>query len=386
MSWEKVKLGDIAVTSSGGTPNRSVKKYWENGNIPWIKSGQLKDGIIENAEEFITEEGLKSSSSKYFKKDTLLLAMYGATAGKLGFLGLDATTNQAVCSITPKTDNLSNRYLFYFLLSQRGQIISDGTGGAQPNISQTYVNNIEVPLPPLPIQKQIADTLDKADELRKKDELLLKKYDELAQSIFYDMFGDPVENEKGWEVKKLKDLITFMTSGSRGWAQYYRNEGDVFLRINNIKNGNVNLKDVVYVEAPDNAEAKRTSVHTGDVIMSITADLGRTAVIPEHLGKAFINQHLCILRLGKEINPYYLSYFLESSGGKRQILKSDKGGVKAGLNFSDIIDIKILLPTITLQNKFAKAVCEITNGIEICKRTMNKSETLFNGLLNTYFS
>ncbi len=104
MSWEIVKLGEIAETSSGGTPNRSVQKYWVDGSIPWIKSGQLKDCIIEDAEEFITDEGLKNSSAKFFEKGTLLLALYGATAGKLGFLGLDATTNQAICSIIPKNN------------------------------------------------------------------------------------------------------------------------------------------------------------------------------------------------------------------------------------------------------------------------------------------
>ena len=98
--WGMFKIGDIALTTSGGTPNRSVKEYW-GGNIPWLKSGELNDGFITRCEEFITDAGLKYSSAKIFKKDSLLLALYGATAGKLGFLGFDSTTNQAVCCITP---------------------------------------------------------------------------------------------------------------------------------------------------------------------------------------------------------------------------------------------------------------------------------------------
>src|SRR5665213_594269 len=102
MSWEKVKLGDVAETSSGGTPSRSKNEYWSNGNIPWIKSGQLKDCVINEAEEFITNVALKNSSAKLYNEGTLLLALYGATAGKLGFLGINAATNQAICSIIPK--------------------------------------------------------------------------------------------------------------------------------------------------------------------------------------------------------------------------------------------------------------------------------------------
>lgn len=99
MMWEKVRLSEIVDASSGGTPNRSIKEYWENGDISWIKSGQLKGCLIEGAGEFIIGKGLKSSSAKLVDKGTLLLALYGATAGKLVFLGLNATTNQAICAI-----------------------------------------------------------------------------------------------------------------------------------------------------------------------------------------------------------------------------------------------------------------------------------------------
>ena len=157
--WEWVRLGEIVKTSSGGTPNRSISSYY-GGKIPWLKSGELNDNLnINKAEETITEEGLKNSSAKLFKKGSLLLALYGATAGKLGILDFDATTNQAVCNFE-KSKFIEKMYLFYFLKSYREKILNEGFGGAQPNISQDYVKKLIFPLPPLSEQHRIVQKVD----------------------------------------------------------------------------------------------------------------------------------------------------------------------------------------------------------------------------------
>ncbi|EAH6196907.1 restriction endonuclease subunit S, partial [Campylobacter coli] len=125
--WEWKNLGEIANTSSGGTPSRNKKEYWENGNIKWLKSGELNDGYIDFIEENITEEAIKNSSAKIFQKGTLLIAMYGATAGKLGILNLDSATNQAICAFLHKDKNIKflEKFLFYFLFFLRDKIIKD---------------------------------------------------------------------------------------------------------------------------------------------------------------------------------------------------------------------------------------------------------------------
>ena len=158
--WEWVRLGDIFKTSTGGTPSRSISSYY-GGTMPWLKSGELNDNLkINKSEEFITEEGLKNSSAKLFKKGSLLLALYGATEGKLGILDFDATTNQAVCNFE-QNKFIENMYLFYFLRSIREKILRECFGGAQPNISQDYVKNIEFPLSPLSEQKRVVEKVDK---------------------------------------------------------------------------------------------------------------------------------------------------------------------------------------------------------------------------------
>lgn len=159
-SWEWCRLGDIFQTTSGGTPDRGNLIYW-NGDISWLKSGEMNDSkIIKESEEKITEMGLKNSSATLFPKNTVLIAMYGATAGKLGILTFPSTTNQAVCGFF-ENQFILKELLFYFLKSQREKILSDSWGQSQPNISQTYLKDIIFPLPPLEEQKEIVATIEK---------------------------------------------------------------------------------------------------------------------------------------------------------------------------------------------------------------------------------
>lgn len=161
--WEVVKIEDIAETSSGGTPSRDKKEYY-GGKIPWVKSGELREKIIYDVEEKITESGLKNSSAKMFPKGTLLIAMYGATVGKTGVLGIDATTNQAVCAILPKRNDLDINYLWYSLRFRKSLLNSSSSGGAQPNISQEIIRFFRIPLPQLIEQKQISEILLTIDQ------------------------------------------------------------------------------------------------------------------------------------------------------------------------------------------------------------------------------
>ena len=169
--WRWVRLGEVCETTSGGTPSRKKPEYF-GGNIPWVKSGELNDSIIVDTEEKITELGLKNSNAKLFPKGTLLIAMYGATVGKLGILGCSAATNQAICALFPNKSTLDKMFLFYFFLFKRKELMAQSFGEAQPNISQTVIRKTEIPLPPLSEQRRIVAYLD---ELQAKI-TALKKY------------------------------------------------------------------------------------------------------------------------------------------------------------------------------------------------------------------
>ncbi|MCV3336593.1 restriction endonuclease subunit S [Campylobacter sp. RKI_CA19_01121] len=193
--WEWKSLSEIAVTSSGGTPSRNKKEYWENGTIKWLKSGELNDGYIGFIEENITQEAIENSSAKIFPKGTLLIAMYGATAGKLGILDLYSATNQAICAFLHKNNKnikFFEKFLFYFLFFIRDKIIKDSFGGAQPNISQTYIKNLQIPLPPLQEQEQIASHLDELSShvknLKQNYQMQIKNLQELKKSLLDKAF------------------------------------------------------------------------------------------------------------------------------------------------------------------------------------------------------
>ena len=157
-NWAWTTLGNIGTWQAGGTPSRSNKSYY-GGNIPWLKTGDLNDGLITNIPEKITEDAVANSSAKINPTGSVLIAMYGATIGKLGILTFPATTNQACCACI-EYFAITQKYLFYFLLSHRDMFIAKGGGGAQPNISKEIIVNTAIPLPPLAEQERIVTEIE----------------------------------------------------------------------------------------------------------------------------------------------------------------------------------------------------------------------------------
>jgi type I restriction enzyme S subunit len=158
-SWIWTTIGNIAETTSGGTPSRKNPNYYE-GTIPWVKSGELNDSRITTVEENITQEAIQNSNAKIFPKDTVLVALYGATVGKTAILGIDAATNQAICAIFPKANAFAPQFMNYWLRFKRPSLIELSTGGAQPNISQSIVRSFLFPLAPLPEQRRIVARIE----------------------------------------------------------------------------------------------------------------------------------------------------------------------------------------------------------------------------------
>jgi type I restriction enzyme S subunit len=158
--WVWTTIGEVSTTTSGGTPSRKRPDFYD-GDIPWIKSGELNDDIVSTVKEFITRHGLENSNAKIFARGTALVALYGATVGKTGILGIDAATNQAVCAIFPLQNTFISKYLQYWLRSQRQTLIGMSWGGAQPNISQAIIRSFPFPLAPLAEQHRIVAEIEK---------------------------------------------------------------------------------------------------------------------------------------------------------------------------------------------------------------------------------
>jgi type I restriction enzyme M protein len=184
--WDILRIGDICETSSGGTPKSGVSDYYENGHILWINSGEVRNGFILSSENKITDLGLEKSSAKIFPKNTVLVAMYGATTGQVGILGVEASTNQAVCGILPNK-NINYNYLYRYLDTQLENFISLSYGVARSNISQEVIKNFKIPLPPLDIQQKIVDECEKVDsDVKNAEEKIEEGKKEIERKINLD--------------------------------------------------------------------------------------------------------------------------------------------------------------------------------------------------------
>ncbi len=184
----KIKIGDIFSTTSGGTPDKSHAEYYENGNIPWLTSGEVAQGMIFNIKKRISEEGLENSSAKWMPENTVVVAMYGATAGQVGLLKISTTSNQAVCGILPNK-RFNPLYLFYAILSKKEWMISQCAGGAQPNISQAVIKKMEISEPPLREQDKFATFVEQIQKTRIRIEQSLEKLQTLKKALMQKYFG-----------------------------------------------------------------------------------------------------------------------------------------------------------------------------------------------------
>ena len=186
----------------------------------------------------------------------------------------------------------------------------------------------------------------------------------------------------------LSEYIVFLTSGSRGWSQYFTDSGEYFITIKNVKNCKITLQDVQCVTPPDNAEAKRTRVQENDLLISITADLGRTGIVTKEIAEhgAYINQHLTCIRLKQDkLNPLYVAYYMESDAGKEQFIAKNQSAVKAGLNFNAINSLKLMVPPLSLQNEFAAFVERVDQQKQTVQQSLEKLELMKKALMQEYF-
>ncbi len=186
--WKEKKIGEICKTSSGGTPSRTNTDYY-NGTIPWVKSGELNQGVIWDTEEKISEAALNESSAKYVEKDTILIAMYGATVGKTALLKIRATTNQAVCALSPIENNvINNIYFLYCLRFLSHYLIDQSVGGGQPNISQQIIRKTNIPLPPIDLQNKFAAIVLQVEKVKAQHEESSRQADDLFNALMQKTF------------------------------------------------------------------------------------------------------------------------------------------------------------------------------------------------------
>ena len=387
--WNYVALGDICTVERGGSP-RPIDDFitTESDGINWIKIGDTDESMyITKTAQKIKPEGMKKS--RYVKPGDFLLSN-SMSFGRPYILKIDGCIHDGWLVLRDENNVFDKKFLYYYLSAPitYEKFKSMAVGGVVNNLNSDMVRKIRVPLPSKQEQRDIADSLDKITNLHFLRKQQLAKLDELVKARFVEMFGDAKLNPYDFPCNSLSEYILFLTSGSRGWSRYFTDSGEYFITIKNVKNCRITLQDVQYVTPPDNAEAKRTKVQENDLLISITADLGRTGVVTKGIAEhgAYINQHLTCIRLNlKKANPIYVAYYMESDAGKEQFASKNQSAVKAGLNFNAINSLKLVVPPLDLQNDFAAFVECVDQQKRTVQQSLEKLELMKKALMQEYF-
>lgn len=300
-----------------------------------------------------------------------------------------ALLNQHIFKVVFDKCAVDKQYFIYAVQYKLKEMESKTHGATMKHIVKKDFDETAIPFPSLEQQAEISRTLSKTANIIAMRQQQLSALDDLIKARFVEMFGDPVLNPNSYPLHQLSDYIEFLTSGSRGWAQYCADDGaEWFITIKNVKDCRISVENIQPINVPDNAEARRTRVQEGDLLISITADLGRTGVVTKEIAEhgAYINQHLTCIRLNRGVlEPLYVAYFMESEAGKEQFASKNQSAVKAGLNFNSINTLRLLVPPKAKQKEFIEFASQIDKSKSAIQKSLDETQILFDSLMQNYF-
>lgn len=388
MSLVFKELGVLVDFKGGGTPSRNVEEYWAN-SIPWATVKDLNEGItLTETQEFISELGLKNSASNLITKGTIIIPTRMAL-GKVVISEIDVAINQDLKAVFVKDkEKLDVKYLLRFLESNKENIVSMGKGATVKGITLDQLKAIKIPLPPLAEQRRIASILDQADELRQKRQQAIEKLDQLLQATFIDMFGDPVSNPKGWEKKKIKQVLTKLTDGTHH-SPPAMDEGIPYITAKHIKEGFIDFySKPTFVSIEDHkAIYSRCDPIQGDVLYIKDGATTGIASINYFDFEFSLLSSVALLRPNpKLLTSDYLESWLNHKTVKQNILQNMGGAGIKRLTLAKIKDLDILVPNLENQNIFSKVKRQIYIQRQILERSFNIQNDLFQSLQNQAFN
>ena len=387
---EKVKIIDFC-NISNGFAFKSDKYISENGARVIRITNVQKGKIVDNDPKLYPFSELdKLEAYKIFEGDILM-----SLTGNVGRVGrfpkelLPAYINQRVCRVMPKNEKLDTNFLFHFLNSDvfENEAIKNSAGAAQLNLSTKWLGDFEIPLPNLATQQRIAAILDQADAIIQNNRAIVQKYDALTQSLFLDMFGDPVKNEKGWE--KVKGSLIYQVKGRVGWKGYkktdLRESGAYVIGATHIdKFGYINLTNPVYISDEKFLESPEIIIEKNDLIFVQRGNtIGKIGLVRDVLERATINPVVVILR--PKVSPYFLLYLLLNKSILNKIIEINSGSAQPMITQNSMNEYQFINPPIELQNLFAERVAVIEAQKQQAQLELAKSEELFQSLLQRAF-
>ena len=392
--WEVKRLGDVAETSSGGTPSRARSDYFQ-GTIKWFTTTELLDCKLYDSIEHISNEALKNSSAKVFPPRTLLMAMYGATIGRLGVLQNHASTNQACCAIFCG-DALFPDYAYYYLYHLRPNIIERGCGAGQPNISQEIVRSLPVVLPPLPEQEKIAEALSDVDALLSAMTTLIEKKRAIKQGAMQELltgktrlqgFGaeraEFKQTELGpipmdWEVKRLGDVCSDYAYGTGAEAVDYDGENK-YIRITDIDEDSH-----LYSPSPLVSPSFFSDGHIvkeNDLLIARTgASVGKTYFYSKSDGKLIFAGFLMKANV-KHAEGKFIFYLTMTDNYKRWVLTESARSGQPGVNIRQLQSLLLPIPPLAEQKAIAAVLSDMDAEIAALEAKRAKYESIKQGMM-----
>ena len=416
-SWKWVKVGNVGSWSSGATPSRTNPAYY-GGIIPWLKTGDLNDGFIKKIPEFITDLALEKTSVRLNPVGSVLMAMYGATIGKLGILDISATTNQACCACIPY-EGIHNKYLFYYLMSMRRSYIGMAEGGAQPNISKEKIVNSLIPLPPLAEQKRIVAKIEEllpligryAVAYEKLEQFNAKFPEDMKKSILqYAIQGKLVEQrpEEGtgeelyqqiqaekqhliaekkikkeqplpeiaeneipfdipesWKWVRLNNIAESIVDCPHSTPKYLDMETEYCTIDTNCIDGKGDITKWRYVDADTyTARIARLTPQKDDIVYTREGSICRAAILPEG-PKVCLGQRVMLIRSANGVFPQFIRRLLMSPMVIRKLTEQQKGIGAKHVNVSDVCNLILPLPPLAEQERIVAKLEEI---LPLCER------------------
>ena len=384
--WTYKMLGELGTIVTGSTPSTKIKEYYCSNDYCFIKPSDLPaEGyqIIVESENYISSKGYEVS--RKLPKGSVLVSCIGII-GKTAILGMDACTNQQINAIIPN-EYVNNKFLAYSILSQRYVLSSVANAPVVPLINKSDFSKVEIPLPPLSVQHSIVSELDKINELIRLKKEQLKDYDNLAQSIFYEMFGDPVVNEKGWEVKKLGEVAMIKTGpfGSMLHKEDYITGGIPLINPMHIQNFKAVPDKDFSISKEKAAELCNYQLKINDVIFARRGDIGRCAVISDKEAGCLCGTGSLFVRFERKLSSIYTMYVVRTTSFIKELVSKAKGATMLNLNSSTMENLRFPLPPLPLQQLFAQRIELIEKQKAEVQRTIADLETLLASRMQYWF-
>lgn len=385
---QKVKISDVCKISNGFAFKSD--KYVSSDGARVIRITNVQKGkIVDNDPKLYPFSEVKNLDNYKINEGDIMMSLTGnvGRVGKFPKELLPAYINQRVCRIKSNTEKLSDDYLFHFLNSNKfeNDAVRNSAGAAQLNLSTNWLAEYEIPLPDLPTQQKIATILDKADELRQYNQQLIDKYDALTQSLFLDMFGDPVKNEKAFSLKQIKEFGSSRLGKMLDGKKIIGNNLKPYLRNSNVQWFRFQLDDLLQMDFNENDKIE-FSLKRGDILMCEGGEIGRCAIWKEEIENCYFQKAIHRIRLNNEyVLPEYFVYMFKNLSDKGGLDEFKSAATISHLTGEKLKKMKMPIPPLDLQNQFAERIKLIEAQKQQAQEAFAKSEALFQGLLQQAF-